>query len=238
MLSVCDIGPGGKAKELNGLGNASGICRAARSLVRYVKENRALVVVSLCGIVLVMLLEDVLSEESMKLDAAAWWLFGEQLRQPWLTPIMESFSALATPAALLVVLCIASAFAPVKRPGWFNVLNLGLVVLLNQAMKFAIQRPRPDVLRLADVSGFSFPSGHSMVAMAVFGLLAWCVWRYEKNPRRRIVLMCLFALIIVMVGISRIYLGAHYASDVLGGFCVSMIWLVLFTKVIAPALGR
>ena len=72
---------------------------------------------------------------------------------------------------------------------------------------------------------------------AVFGLLAWCVWRYERNPRRRIALMCLFALVIVMVGISRIYLGVHYASDVLGGFCVSTIWLVLYTKVIAPALG-
>ena len=237
MPSAYDIGPGGRAKDLIRLGKTSGIGAAARSLIRYAKENRALAAASLCAIVLVMLLEDVLREENMKLDAAAWWLLGEHLRQPWLTPIMKSFSALATPVTLLVVLGVAAAFMPVKRPGCFNVLNLGLVVLLNQAMKFAIQRPRPDVLRLADVSGFSFPSGHSMAAMAVFGLLAWCVWRYERNPRRRIALMCLFALVIVMVGISRIYLGAHYASDVLGGFCVSMIWLVLYTKVIAPALG-
>lgn len=175
MLSVCDAGHGGRAKELTRLGIASGAGKAARSLSRYVKENRTLVVTSVCAIVLVMLLENVLDKESMKLDAAAWWLFGEQLRQPWLTPIMESFSALATPVTLLVVLGVAAAFTPVKRPGWFNMLNLGLVVLLNQAMKFAIQRPRPDVLRLVDVSGFSFPSGHSMAAMAVFGLLAWCV---------------------------------------------------------------
>ena len=46
---------------------------------------------------------------------------------------------------------------------------------------------------------------------------------------------CLFGLIIVMVGISRVYLGVHYASDVVAGFCVSLIWLVFFTKVIAPA---
>ena len=158
MLSVCDIGPGGRAKELDRVGNASGIGGAARSLSRYVKENRMLVVTSVCAIVLVMLLEDVLDQENMKLDAAAWWLFGEHLRQPWLTPIMESFSALATPVTLLVVLGVAAAFTPVKRPGWCNVLNLGLVVLLNQAMKFIIQRPRPDVLWLADASGFSFPS--------------------------------------------------------------------------------
>ena len=97
MLSVCDAGHGGRAKELTRLGIASGAGKAARSLSRYVKENRTLVVTSVCAIVLVMLLENVLDKENMKLDAAAWWLFGEQLRQPWLTPIMESFSALAAP---------------------------------------------------------------------------------------------------------------------------------------------
>ena len=92
------------------MGIASGAGKAARSLSRYVKENRTLVVTSVCAIVLVMLLENVLDKESMKLDAAAWWLFGEQLRQPWLTPVMESFSALATPVTLLVVLGVAAAY--------------------------------------------------------------------------------------------------------------------------------
>ena len=99
------------------MGIASGAGKAARSLSRYVKENRTLVVTSVCAIVLVMLLENVLDQESMKLDAAAWWLFGKRLRQPWLTPVMESFSALATPVTLLVVLGVAAAFTPVKRPG-------------------------------------------------------------------------------------------------------------------------
>ena len=63
------------------MGIASGAGKAARSLSRYVKENRTLVVTSVCAIVLVMLLENVLDKESMKLDAAAWWLFGGQLRR-------------------------------------------------------------------------------------------------------------------------------------------------------------
>ena len=224
-----------RTKELYRLGKATQIKTSAREFVRYVSDNRGIVLASVCAIVFVMLLENVLAEENMKLDAAAWWLIGEHLRQPWLTPIMESFSALATPVTLLVVLCVATAFLPGKRPGWCCVLNLVLVVILNQTLKFVIQRPRPDVYRLTEVSGFSFPSGHSMVAMAVFGLLLWYVWRYEKNPRCRVALICLFAFVIAMIGVSRIYLGAHYASDVLGGFCVSMIWLVLYTKVVAPA---
>ena len=64
MLLVCDIGPDGRAKELSRVGNASGIGGAARSLSRYVKENRTLVVTSVCAIVLVMLLENVLDQEN------------------------------------------------------------------------------------------------------------------------------------------------------------------------------
>ena len=147
---------------------------------------------------------------------------------------MESFSALATPLTLLVLLLAVAAFAPGRRPGWCCAVNLGLVVLINQALKFIIQRPRPDGFRLASVSGFSFPSGHSMVAMAFFGLLAWFVWKYEKDHRQRTLLLAAFGVVIVMVGVSRIYLGVHYASDVIGGFCLSLIWLALYTRIAVP----
>ncbi len=129
---------------------------------------------------------------------------------------MESFSALATPVSLVVLLLAVAAFAPGKRPGMCCAVNLVLVVVINQVLKFIIQRPRPDGFRLATASGFSFPSGHSMVAMAFFGLLAWLVWKYEADRRLRRLYATGFALVIVMIGVSRIYLGVHYASDVLG----------------------
>ena len=148
-----------------------------------VRQNARLVVVAVCAIVFLLILDDVTEAESMRLDRAAYWLIVQHLRTPWLTPVMENFSALATPVSMLVVLVVVAAFAPGKRPGWCCAVNLGLVVLINQVLKFIIQRPRPDGFRLATVSGFSFPSGHSMAAMAFFGLLAWLVWRYEKDRR-------------------------------------------------------
>lgn len=207
---------------------------AMRKLAHLVRQNALLVVVGACLLVFISLLEDVLDGELMKLDRAAYWLVVQHMRAAWLTPIMESFSALATPVTLLVLLLAVAAFAPGRRPGWCCAVNLGLVVLLNQVLKFAIRRPRPDGFRLATASGFSFPSGHSMVAMAFFGLLIWFVWRFERDRRMRGALVAAFAFVILMVGLSRVYLGVHYASDVLGGFCLSVVWLALYTRLAVP----
>lgn len=206
----------------------------ASSLAGLARKNLRVIVVCTCVLVFLMILEDVYDVESMRLDRAAYWLIVEHLRTPWLTPVMESFSALATPVSLVVLLLAVAAFAPGKRPGMCCAVNLVLVVVINQVLKFIIQRPRPDGFRLATASGFSFPSGHSMAAMAFFGLLAWLVWKYEADRRLRRLYATGFALVIVMIGVSRIYLGVHYASDVLGGFCLSMAWLAVYTRVAVP----
>ena len=206
----------------------------ASSLAGLARKNLRVIVACACVLVFLMILEDVYDAESMRLDRAAYWLIVEHLRTPWLTPVMESFSALATPVSLVVPLLAVAAFAPGKRPGMCCAVNLVLVVVINQVLKFIIQRPRPDGFRLATASGFSFPSGHSMAAMAFFGLLAWLVWKYEADRRLRCLYATGFALVIVMIGVSRIYLGVHYASDVLGGFCLSMAWLAVYTRVAVP----
>lgn len=205
-----------------------------RQLATLAHRHRRLLVVAACLLVFVALLEDVLTGELVRLDALAYRLVVEHMRADWLTPVMESFSNLATTITLLVMLLAVAAFAPGRRPGLCCALNLGLVVVLNQALKFVIQRPRPDGFRLAEVGGYSFPSGHSMAAMAFFGLLVWIVWHYERDRRMRWGLVVALSFVIVMVGLSRVYLGVHYASDVVAGFCVSLIWLAVYTRLAVP----
>ena len=205
-----------------------------RRFGRLIVANKRIVILAACAIVFVALLEDVLEGDLSRIDSAAYALIVERLRADWLTPIMEAVSALATPVSLVVLLLVIVAFAPGKRPGACAAVNLVLVFLLNQTLKFAIQRPRPDGFQLAVEQGFSFPSGHSMVAMAFFGLLVWMVWRYEADRATRIGCAVAFSAVIVLVGVSRIYLGVHYASDVLAGFCVSLAWLAIYTRVAAP----
>ena len=205
---------------------------------RLIWENRLLILLVAALIGFIYILEEILSGDILELDSAAYRFFVVFARRPWLTTIMEGFSALASPVVLAVMLLVISAFAPGRMPGRCAAANLVLAVALNFVLKSIVQRPRPDGFRLVAESGYSFPSGHSMVSMAFYGLVVWMVWRYEKDRLLRLLLIVAFSLVIAMVGISRIYLGVHYASDVIAGFCVSLVWLMLYTRVFVPAFMR
>lgn len=210
---------------------ARGPLRGALSLVR---DNLRLLVLLVCTIVFLALLGEVLEGEILRLDTLAYRFFVETLRSDALTPVVEAVTSLASVVVLAVLAAVIAALAPGKAPGWCVTVNLVCVVALNAVLKAIVQRPRPEGFRLVAESGYSFPSGHSMVAMAFFGLLIWMIWRYHKRDAMRVVWCAFFALVIVAVGLSRIYLGVHYASDVLAGFCVSLAWLAFYTKAVAP----
>lgn len=214
-----------------GVREAGGLPARIGALAR---RNRVALAVLGCAAVFSLMLAEVLEGEIMAVDRAAYWLIVEHLRADWLTPVMEGFSALATPTVLIALLLMIAAFAPGRRPGWCCAVNLALAAGLNVLLKTLVQRPRPEGFRLVEETGFSFPSGHSMAAMAFFGLVIWLVWRYEPDRRRRNLLAGVFSLIILMIGVSRIYLGVHYASDVIGGFCASLIWLAFYTRIAVP----
>ncbi|MCH3967389.1 MAG: phosphatase PAP2 family protein [Atopobiaceae bacterium] len=206
----------------------------ASSIAVLLRKNVRTVVAAVCVVVFVWLLSELAEGELTRIDSLAYSFFVAYIRSDTLTPIMEEFTSLATPVVLLAMLVVVAAFAPGRRPGWCAMVNLVLIVVINQLLKAIVQRPRPEGFRLVDETGYSFPSGHSMVAMAFYGLLAWYVWHYERDAVMRwFWCICLGALV-VMVGVSRIYLGVHYATDVIAGFCVSLAWLAFYTKVICP----
>lgn len=172
----------------------------------------------------------------LPMDAAAQELLAGRLRSDRLTPVMEGLSNLATPVAMLAMWLVAALFAPGRRPGVAIGANLGAAFALNQLLKLVAQRPRPEAVAIVSVSGYSFPSGHTMVATAFFGLLIYLLWRSGRGRAQRWALSCLLGLLVLSVGVSRIYLGAHYASDVLAGLLASLAWLVAYTRLACPRL--
>lgn len=198
------------------------------------RNNKRYIVIAVSIVVFLAVLQDVRSDDILRLDTTAYSFFVLKLRRPWITNIMEGFSSLSSPIVIGVMFLMVVAFAPGRRPGMCAALNLVCVVLINQVLKYIVQRPRPDGFRLISEVGYSFPSGHSMVSMAFYGLCAWMVWTYERDRILRWACCLSFALIVVVVGMSRVYLGVHYASDVLAGFCVSLAWLAVYTKIFCP----
>ena len=203
-------------------------------IVEVLKDNKRYVVLAVSIVAFLAVLLEVRSDDILRLDTTAYSFFVLKLRRPWITSIMEGFSSLSSPIVIAVMFLMVVAFAPGRRPGMCAALNLVCVVFINQVLKNIVQRPRPDGFRLISEVGYSFPSGHSMVSMAFYGLCAWMVWTYERDRIIRWICCLSFATIVVVVGMSRVYLGVHYASDVLAGFCVSLAWLAVYTKIFCP----
>ena len=110
--------------------------------------------------------------------------------------------------------------------------NIIGIVLLNQTLKHLIMRPRPDQLwHLVEESGFSFPSGHSMAAFGFYGYFIYLINISNLNKKIKLILSILLSLLIILIGLSRVYLGVHYLSDVLAGFIISFIYLIIFITI-------
>ena len=206
-----------------------------RGALRLARENRMIIVLSIALLVFVYLLQNVMSGDIRRIDGIAYQFFVVRLRRDWLTPIMQSFTSLSSPVVLAVMLIVVAAFAPGRMPGRFAAANLVGIVALNYALKEIVQRPRPEGFRLIAETGYSFPSGHSMVAVAFYGFLIWLIIRFEEDRLQRWIWSLALFFVVIMIGISRVYLGVHYFSDVVAGYCVAAVWLVVFTRIIVPA---
>lgn len=115
-----------------------------------------------------------------------------------------------------------------KKISYLTILNLLCIIILNLFLKNIFIRERPLSLMLVDESGYSFPSGHSMVSLGFYGYIIYLLWKdYIKTSHKKIASV-LISVLVLLIGISRIYLGVHYASDVVAGFIMSGLYLIIY----------
>ena len=182
------------------------------------------------GVVLFLALgREVFDQDAATFDAEAFrWtrrLLGPD-RQQWVEGItfLASRNFITGAAGLLV-----NWFLLLRRHRWYSLLvpvvALGSITL-NLVLKQFYNRPRP-LLPLVSASGLSFPSGHAMISASFYGLLIYLVWTHVRRPGWRYVLVALLVGIILLIGLTRVYLRVHYATDVLAGFTAGAAWLVV-----------
>lgn len=146
------------------------------------------------------------------------------------TAIMIFISYLGSAITLIGLSIFFIIIFKEKKYSKLIILNLILVFILNIILKQIIARPRPNVLRLISEKGYSFPSGHAMITMAYYGFLGFLIYKNIGSKKLKYTLILFLYLLVVLIGISRIYLGVHYATDILGGFAIAIIYLIFFVK--------
>lgn len=113
----------------------------------------------------------------------------------------------------------------------FIIFNLIFIRLLNYIVKIIIRRDRPSILRLIKIGEYSYPSGHAMISMGVYGYLIYLIYKKVNNKYLKYLGISIFSILIILIGISRIYLGVHYFSDVVAGYILSLIYLIIFIRI-------
>ncbi len=128
----------------------------------------------------------------------------------------------------LSLLCILGFLIASQRKRTAGFLSLSMLgaFLLNETLKLHFHRARPKVpWSIGDEHTFSFPSGHSLFSVVLYGSLAYLALGHARTTRRRYAIVLPAMLLPLGIGISRIYLGMHYPTDVLAGYTVGLLWL-------------
>ncbi|WP_232698449.1 phosphatase PAP2 family protein [Brevibacillus daliensis] len=149
---------------------------------------------------------------------------------PQLTTIMKIFTFFGSTTALLLLLVISITLMIWQKKRWeplFLVIAISGGVLFNQLLKWVFHRQRPTIHRLVEETGYSFPSGHSMVSFIFYGMLWMLLYMFLVSRFPKVISTLISIILILMIGVSRIYLGVHYPSDVIAGFAAGGIWLVI-----------
>ncbi|GAA4373931.1 phosphatase PAP2 family protein [Hymenobacter koreensis] len=211
--------------------------RILAAFALFITEFALILLVGTVGVVVFLALgRQVLGDGQLDFDEAAFtwshWFLGENNRE-W----VDFMTFLASRNFISgAALSIIAYFLFIRKHRWYSlkvpVVALGSITL-NLLLKNFYNRPRP-LLPLTSASGLSFPSGHAMISASFYGLLVYLVWEHVENRSLRWLLTVLLVVLILLIGLTRVYLRVHYASDVLAGFSAGVLWLLIAL----PALKR
>lgn len=181
------------------------------------------------------LASEVFEGESLAIDTKILLLLRDSahnpLGPPWLQEMMRDFTALGGIGVLTIVTVAAALYLLIvkrKREALYLVAAIGSGVLIGNIMKLAFDRPRPDIVPHGSIIYMpSFPSGHALMAAIVYITLGALLAQNQPARAIRIYILSVMFFLAILTGISRIYLGVHWPSDVLAGWLAGFSWAML-----------
>lgn len=131
---------------------------------------------------------------------------------------------------MIIITVLSLPLLKNKKQTLFIAINLISSAAINTGLKMIFHRQRPLDM-LINETGYSYPSGHSFVSIVFYGFIIYLIINSKIEKKKKYIITGLLSLLILTIGTSRIYLGVHYPSDVLGGFAGGLLYLLIFIKI-------
>lgn len=191
-------------------------------------KRKYLIIVTIFLVIFLAMLGIVLFDKNLVFDNTIYnFIIG--FRSSILDNVFKFITCLGNPITVIIVVLI---FIIVFRNKDSFLLTISALdsVILNTILKYIIRRDRPSQLRLISETGYSFPSGHAMISVCVYGFLFYLAYSKIKNKYLRFFICLLLGILILGIGISRIYVGVHYPSDIIAGYSLAIIEVILLVQ--------
>lgn len=197
----------------------------------FLKKYGKWFIVAILLFIFAFITHELLKDQVKGFDTAIY-NFIISIKSPFITQIFKGITFFASPVFLIILSILLFFIFKNKKYGLLSLMNLIVVTVINQALKFTFTRPRPFEWMLIQESGYSFPSGHAMVSLGFYGMLIFLIWQTNISKNQKTIWTIVLTILVILIGISRIYLGVHYASDIIGGFTLSLSYLIVATSLV------
>lgn len=131
----------------------------------------------------------------------------------------------------IIIICLLS-FIINKKSGILLTFNTIIITVINLISKLIFRRDRPTINQLVFEDSYSFPSGHTITATVVYGFIIYLIYKSNLSKKEKIIYISILILLILLIGVSRIYLGVHYFTDVIGAIALGISYLIIAIYII------
>lgn len=185
----------------------------------------------ICLIIFITISILVINKKDLYLDTYVYNLISVIIT-PINTQVLKSITFLGSAIVVIGITILCIIFIKNKRYGIFMSIDLVSITIFQLILKNIFCRNRPVDINLIVENSYSYPSGHCLTAMAFYGLIIYFIIKSNIPMKNKKIYSILLSILILFIGLSRIYLGVHFFTDVIGGYTFSVCFLIIYTYII------
>lgn len=197
-------------------------------ILKVLKNNLGILIVLMLFILLCVIVKNNYMDIVNRVDNSVHNFFVNKTLSPSNTEFMKNITYLGSTVAVISIFILMLLFLKNKIMKVILSLDMAFLYLIRTGLKDTFRRPRPDYSLITLPRDFSFPSGHTLFSVGFYGLIIYFIWKLNINKIIKYILTFIISILIILICASRLYLGVHYFSDVLAGFILGILSIILF----------